>query len=35
MALVDGRLILRDFEEMICLDVRADPQLSLNGTRGS
>ena len=24
MALVDGRLVLRDFEEMICLDVRAN-----------
>lgn len=33
MALVDGRLLLRDFEEMICLDVRANPQLTLNGER--
>lgn len=33
MALVDGRLILRDFEEMICLDVRANPQLTLKGER--
>jgi len=30
MALVDGRLLLRDFEEMICLDVRPNPQLTLN-----
>jgi outer membrane protein assembly factor BamB len=35
MALVDGRLLLRDFEEMICLDVRANPQLSLNTERGT
>lgn len=35
MALVDGRLLLRDFEEMICLDVRANPQLSLNEERKS
>lgn len=33
MALVDGRLLLRDFEEMICLDVRAQPQLTLNRAR--
>jgi hypothetical protein len=30
MALVDGRLLLRDFEELICLDVRATPQITLN-----
>jgi len=35
MALVDGRLVLRDFEEMICLDVRANHQLTLNGGKGS
>jgi outer membrane protein assembly factor BamB len=35
MALVDGRLILRDFEEMICLEVRADPQLTLQSGKGS
>lgn len=34
MALADGRLVLRDFEEMICLDVRANPQLTLNGGKG-
>ena len=33
MALVDGRLVLRDFEEMTCLDVRANPQLTLNERR--
>ncbi len=33
MALVDGRLLLRDFEEMICLEVRAQPQLTLNRER--
>lgn len=33
MAMVDGRLLLRDFDEMICLDVRANPQLTLNGER--
>ena len=31
MALVDGFLLLRDFEEMICLDVRAHPQLMMKG----
>ena len=35
MAIVDGRLVLRDFEEMICLDVRANPQLTLNRGKGS
>ncbi len=30
LAMVDGRLLLRDFEEMICLDVRAQPQLTLS-----
>jgi len=34
MALADGRLVLRDFEEMICLDVRANSQLSHRGERG-
>lgn len=34
MALVDGRLLLRDFEEMICLDVRANQELTLNGGKG-
>lgn len=33
MALVDGRLLLRDFEQMICLDVRANPQLTMKGER--
>lgn len=33
MAFVDGRLVLRDFEEMICLDLRANPQLTLNEGR--
>jgi len=35
MAFVDGRLVLRDFEEMICLDVRANSQLTLNRGKGS
>lgn len=30
MAMVDGRLILRDFEEMACIDVRANQKLTLN-----
>ena len=34
MALVDGRLLLRDFEEMVCLDVRANQELTLNGGKG-
>jgi outer membrane protein assembly factor BamB len=33
MALVDGRLLARDFEEMVCLDLRANPQLTLRGER--
>jgi outer membrane protein assembly factor BamB len=33
MAMVDGRLLLRDFEELICLDVRNNPQLTLKGER--
>ncbi len=33
MAMVDGHLLLRDFEELICLDVRANPQLTLGGER--
>ncbi len=30
MAMVDGRLILRDFDEMACVDVRANQKLTLN-----
>jgi outer membrane protein assembly factor BamB len=33
MALVDGRLLARDFEEMVCLDLRANHQLTLRGER--
>jgi outer membrane protein assembly factor BamB len=35
MALVDGRLILRDFEEMVCLDVRSNQQLTFKAGKGS
>jgi len=33
--MVDGRLILRDFEEMACIDVRANQKLTLNSGKES
>ena len=34
MALADGRLVLRDFDELICIDMRANnAQLTLNGEK--